>query len=465
MKGRFCSPASNVEPAGIKGRRPATAPSARRDPVLLAAFAFAVVSRLAFLWAIYADDFPYGRYLAPAREFLRGYWFSPGSAEQLPGAPLFFAFVMLFSGESFSALAVAQHALGLATWGLIVALAWRAGGLAAARWTAVLLSLQLILPYQERFALSEATAHFLLAAALYAAAGAEGQPTRGRAALAGLLAGLAALSRGEFLVLGPLLAAALSLPRGRSWGRTGAFAAAWALALGGWLAHNRLAGVGGFNALGSSILVDTAMPLIRHDLPSQALAKSILREEEAACGGQPRCTPRLRAVRRLQFLSGEDTAESLIRAQAAVGEVAREAILTRPFAYLPRVWANVRKGLRPIAWVSEDQLVRGSAVGLSRERGGGREALWDFLERGPQYAGWAPLLLALLAPLGLRGAPAGAVRAAALAAAVSVGVLLALAPADMSARLQSSIYLPLCVLGGLCAAFLPGRLGFFRARG
>lgn len=248
------------------------------------------------------------------------------------------------------------------------------------------------------------------------------------------------------------------LPRqGRSWSRIAAFAAAWALALGGWLAHNRLAGVGGFNALGSSILVDAAMPLIRHDLPSQAPVKTILREEAAVCGGAPGCTPRIRAVMRLQSLSGEYNAGSLIRAQAAVGEVAREAIPSRPFAYLPLVRANAVKGLRPIPWVSEDQLVRGSAVRLSRERGGWREVFWTLLESGPQYLGWAPLLLALLAPLALRGAPAVAVRTAALAAAVSAGVLLALAPADMSARVQSSIHLPLCVLGGLCAASLAAR--------
>lgn len=432
-----------------------TSPTARRDPVLLAAFALAVAARLVFIGAIRADDFPYGRYLAPAREFLAGNWLSPGSAEQLPGAPLFFAFGMLFAGESFSALAAAQHALGLAAWVLTVALAWRAGGLAAARWTAVLLSLQLILPYQERFLLSEATAHFLLAAALYAAAGGEGAPGRGRAALAGLLAGLAALTRGEFLVLGPVLAAALALPGAGRSRRVAAFAAAWALMLGGWLAHNRLAGVGGFNALGSSILMDAALPLVRHDLPSQALAKSILREEQAVCGGAPGCTPRIRAVMRLQALSGEHNAGSLIRAQQDVGAVAREAILSRPFAYLPLVWANVRKGLRPIPWVSEDRLVRGSAVALSRERGGWRKGFWDLLEAA-QYSGWAPLLLALLAPLSLYRAPGRAVGTAVLLAAVCAGTLLALAPADMSARLQSSIYLPLCVLAGLAAARLPG---------
>lgn len=439
--------------------------SARRDPVLLAAFAFTLAARLAFIGAIRAGDFPYGRYLAPAREFLAGSWLSPGSAEQLPGAPLFFAFVMLFAGESFTALAAAQHALGLAAWGLTVALAWRAGGLGAARWTAVLLSLQLILPYQERFPLSEATAHFLLAAALFAAAGGEVTPGRGRAALAGLLAGLAALTRGELLVLGPLLAGALAWPRqGRSWSRAAAFAAAWALMLGGWLAHNRLAGVGGFNALGSSILVDAAMPLIRHDLPSHALVKTILREEAAVCGGSPGCTPRLRAVMRLQALSEEHGAASLIRAQVEVGAVAREAILSRPLAYLPLVWANARKGLRPIAWVSEDGLVRGSAVSLSRERGGRRAAFWGFLERGGQYLGWAPLLLALIAPWSLHRAPAGAVRTAVLTAAIPACLLLALSPADMSARLQSSVFLPLCVLGGLSAAQLHGRLAAPAAR-
>jgi hypothetical protein len=267
---------------------------------------------------------------------------------------------------------------------------------------------------------------------------------------------LAALTRGEFLVLGPLLAGALALSRqGRSWSRVAALATAWALMLGGWLAHNRLAGVGGFNALVSSILVDAALPLIRHDLPARAQAKAILREEQAVCGGAPGCTPRIRAVMRLQSLSGEHNAESLIRAQQDVGAVAREAILSRPFSYLPLVWANVRKGLRPIAWVTEDKLVRASAVRLSRERGGWRETFWAFLERGPQYLGWAPLLLALLAPLSLYRAPSRAVRTAVLLAAVSAGTLLALSPADMSARLQSSIYLPLCVLGGLSASSLP----------
>ncbi|MBI5247472.1 MAG: hypothetical protein HY923_09840 [Elusimicrobia bacterium] len=430
-----------------------------RDPVVLAAFAFAFVARLAFAAALPAADFPHRRYLGPAVEFLHGRWFSAGSADQLPGAPLLFAICMLFVGENFSALAIVQHALGLATWCLMVRAAGRAGGLRTARWMGWLLAAQLIFPFEERFILSEATAHFLFAAALDAAVGLREDPGAGRSrfAFAGWTAGLAALTRGELLLLGPLLATALALPRkDRSLGRLGVYAAAWLLTIGGWIAHNRLAGCNGFNASGSSFLIDTALPLVRYDLPSEPLVKRILREEEAAYGWQGAGTARLRAVERLRALDDPERGyPALFRAQFAVGRVAREAILTRPLRYAAIVWSHFRGGFRPIAWVSQDQLVDESAVRRSRSKGGWRERFWTGLERGPQFLGWAPLLLVLLSPLGLFFARPKNMWASGLLAAIALGIVCAGAPINfMVSRYQAGFYLPLCMLGGLSADFL-----------
>jgi len=439
-----------------------------RDPWVLTAFAFTAAWRVAFALAVPTEETPHHRYLAPALEFFRGRPFSAESADQFPGAPLFFAFSMALTGGSPAALAGAQHALGLATWCVAVYVALRAGGDRAARWTAALLSLQLIFPYQERFLFSETTAYFFCAAALAAAVGLRDNPTagRGRFAVGGWLAAMAGLTRGEFLVLGPVLLAAQALPhKGRSAARLAVYAAAWALTLGAWLAHNHLAGCPGFNPLGASILVDYVIPLVRHDLPTHAAAKAILLEEAAVCGESHRCTPRLRAVERLQALDGGSRGESKFRAQLEVGAIAREVMFTQPLSYAALIWPNFKRGLTPLPWVENERIVSGSAIDRSRARGGWRERFWSWLERGPQNLGWAPLLLSLLAPIGIYLArPKRGVWTAGVTALLAVLLLAGVAPADMSPRLQASVYLPLCLLGGLSADFLSAAFARRRRR-
>ncbi len=433
-----------------------------RDLFVLPAFVLAVAARVAFAVALPAADFPFHRYLAPAFEFAKGRWFSAASADQLPGAPLLFALAMPFVGENWAALALLQHALGLATWVLVVLSARDSGGARAARWTAWLFTAQLLLPYQERFLLSETAAHFFLAAALYAAIILRENPGagRGRFAFGGFLAGMAALTRGELLVLGPILTAALALPRkGRPLGRVAVYATAWAVAVGGWTLHNRLSGCAGFNALGASTLIDPALSLVRYDLPSNPAVKKLLREEAAACGSEYDCIAHLRTARRLQELDGPGP-EALYRAQFAIGEVAREAILTQPLRYAALIWPNVRRGAAPIDWVGNEALVGGSAITASRARGGWRETFWSVLERGPQSFGWAPLLLSLLAPLGLLLARPKSAWGAGAAASVAVAVVCVVSLSGMSARLQSSVYPPLCLLGGLSAAYMSDALRF-----
>lgn len=424
------------------------APEGRRafGPAAWTVLALAAAARAAFHAALPVSLDGAGRYMIPARHFLEGRLSSPETLHDLPGAPLFQALVFLVLGVRPEAVAVVQRFLGLAALALLMDAAARSWGRRAAAVAGALAALQLVLPYQEAFLLAESPGQFLLAAALWSAVRLHGErPGAPWAwALGGAAAGAAGLTRGEFLALGPFLAVCLSLGGGRRGPRRGGalFLGAWLVLVGGWVLRNgAVFGYWGLNPHAPTVLLDTVLPLVRHDLPSFPRAKEVLREAQASCR-LVGCDPRPVALESLRLEAGG----SLLEAQLALGAVAREAAATRPAAYLYGAAKNFLGYLRPIPWVRESLVQPVSAVRDSRSRGGWRTAFWAGVE-ALEPAGWLPLALAWLSPLALfwRGAPGR------WAAAAALGALLLPAAAASGfrtvGRTQAGFYLPAALLG------------------
>jgi hypothetical protein len=435
------------------------APRERIDGVTAigAALFAAVLLRVAFQLYFPLTDCVNTSYVNPAKDILAGQFAAPGSLLRLPGAIYFFAFCLaLFHGDYGSVVAV-QHLLGIVSLCVAIDFAREAWGRRAGICAAALLSLQFLFALQESYLQSEAVCQLLLLATLRVALHLRrNNPFRlWPWALGGAAAALTALTRGEYVLLGPLTAAALALPgagrAGARLPRAGLFLAAWAFLVGGWVLRNRLLfGYTGLVPDGPAVLMDTVLPLVRYDLPTQPLVKRVLKEEtvkwEAQKDSGPHLHPRVSAGFRLESEFGY----SHVQQKQALAEVAREAALTQPRRYLRLVWGNAREYLTPQLWLLSTSLSP-NWTRFSPE-GGAPLALWRLLWLDQGW-GWAATAAAALALVLLPFAPAPQRWAAALVAAVYLYNLLMLSLMTFNTRMQSILCVPL----GLAGAFAAGR--------
>jgi 4-amino-4-deoxy-L-arabinose transferase-like glycosyltransferase len=216
----------------------------RRSTILLSLFALALVLRI--LWLAYAQPQPwsdYEDYRSMAASLLdhQQLGYPEPSARRLPGLPAFLALMMLFS-RSLTWLSLSQVLVSSAIVVAVAELTRRLTGgdvrLMAAAGLATAINPSLI-AYAPVLA-SEHLFALLTLCALLMAVGSE-RPTPGRAALTGVLAGAAVLTRGESLFYVPLLALLLLLPaqpRMRRATLLAAFAAVCAVIVAPWYVRN-----------------------------------------------------------------------------------------------------------------------------------------------------------------------------------------------------------------------------------
>ena len=140
-----------------------------------------------------------------------------------------------------------------------------------------------------------------------------------------------------------------------------------------------------------------ATGLVRHDLPTYALAKKILREEVVKCGNENGCSARNHAYERLE----RDHGYTFLRAMYEFGEIGRETLVTQPLAFLPMFWSNFKNYLIPIPWIDEDLRDWQGVVAKMKVRSSAQAAFWEALARGPQYFGWILAVMVLLLPVGI----------------------------------------------------------------
>lgn len=366
---------------------------------------------------------------------------------------------MSLVGARPAALTAFQHAVGLGLAWLAMRWAQRAFGRRPAALAGLLLALDLKFGFHECVLRSETAAQLYFLGALWLALRARTDTRGGPGAwgAAGLCAALAGLTRGEFLLLGPLLGVFLALPggAGRRGARWAAFALAWVLPLGAWAARNRaVTGYAGINLHGSTVLLDSVLPLVRDDLPTYPLAKRLLREE-AAHEAQTRINARPAAWRRLETEHGY----GYVQAGRELMAVAWEAVRTRPLRYAALVAGNVPGYLLPVPWLEENRHYRPVAEFIGAA--GGPRAGFARLAGWDQSLGWAISLLALLSPLAWRRAGPDARWAMALLWAVYATLVLDMALVRaVVARYQAQLFLPLALLAALALSEL-----WRRARG
>lgn len=402
--------------------------------------ALAVALRLtAYAMLPWADD--NGGYVLIARDWLAGRWSQPAGLNRLPAAPAMFAALIAVFGNRPQWLGAAQHLVGLAAAALLVAAVLRAWGARAAAFAAWLLALEVRFAYGECFLVSEPLAWLMLAACFYCAVRAAGPRARARDWLAcGLVCGLAALTRGEETVLGPVCAAALAARRlsGRQLARAAGLLAMWALPIGVWGLHNFATfGYPGLCPDSLTTLTDTALPLIRFEGGVEPEAKAVLLEQWTAARRQGgTLDPRSTTLSRLERENGYD----YLRAETALSAIVREAVERHPLRYLTLTKSNFR------SWL-EDNLTEGAQAGISGgllgESPAGRRLL--AFERGLSRA------ILVLAAFGavLLTTPRRGRWEAALAAAFFLALWAAVSLCDRpNARMQAELFLPLSLLAG-----------------
>jgi 4-amino-4-deoxy-L-arabinose transferase-like glycosyltransferase len=342
------SPAPRMQQIGRVGKRPWYL-----DPGLVAVLLIGLVLRLAF--ARIAPVFLEGdsqSYLVPAWDLASGQGFSP-ELRRTPIYPLLVTASFTLFGQDLQPLAIVQHALGLTTVGLVYLLArynyGRFAGLLAGLAIAVS-GPQLI---YERYVMTEAVFGLALVAvgvsalaALRPWIGGTVALSRSRYALmlvSGLAIGLAALTRPVAQAILPLflLAILLSLPRWRTALKAaGLVLAGYALITVPWsvrnlAAHDSLTASGG---LGRSLIARTVKYDTLFDwkwLSETYGSRDDLAARERMLLYRKRGNiPSGRSVRPYQDALTEELGLSQGQAEAAMREVALEAIARRPLEYV-----------------------------------------------------------------------------------------------------------------------------------
>ncbi|MBI3297794.1 MAG: glycosyltransferase family 39 protein [Elusimicrobia bacterium] len=415
-----------------------------------AVLVFAVLTRMVLAHFIpLADDGGNASYVNTARDIFSGHYAGYSTLHRLPMTSWIFAGGLRLFGGDVHMLPLLQRALGLAT----IAMAMGTAGLAWGRRAAVLAGLLLVMQgqfaFQESFLLSEPSARFFLALAVLCAVGL-GKSRPGAGALfagfgLGLVSGLAALTRGELIVLGPIIAAYLALagkpgfPRGLPI----LCLAGWALVIGAWVIRNeRVFGYRGLTPDSVTTMTTTALPLIDYDSGVELEAKRFLREQVAAAGSTNGLDPRPTTIERLQ----KERGYTYLRAETALGRIVREAVFARPLGYLWRAFPNILKYLWPMRW-AEDR--NGGRMRLPPEAD--NPALWSLLKLD-QLWGFVVLAAALAAPGRIRRRVAGRLEAGFVCAIfVALWVVIGLVDVPVP-RIQAQLFLPLALLGGFASA-------------
>ncbi len=161
------------------------------------------------------------------------------SAYRPPLYPLLLALCLKSPLGFLPTVAVVHWALGLATVGLVLAIAGRVPRLPTAL-AGLLVALDPLLLHSSTLLMTETLAAFLAALAMLLLANAETSRGNLRWGLAGATLGLAALCRPTFLLVIPL-AAMIVVLRQRRWQSAAALAAAGAIVLAPWAARNWIA--------------------------------------------------------------------------------------------------------------------------------------------------------------------------------------------------------------------------------
>jgi Flp pilus assembly protein TadD len=169
-------------------------------------------------------------YVARARVILDGGLLWDHVSIHAPLYPVLVALVFAATDGSFLALYALQHALGLATLLLVHRITGRAFGPLAANAALALAALSWVPVYYEGHPLAEALATFLVAAATVQLLRADEGGWR-RAAAAGAILGLAAITRANVLAVAPLAAAWLAGGPRRRVARAASFLGAVALVI------------------------------------------------------------------------------------------------------------------------------------------------------------------------------------------------------------------------------------------
>lgn len=239
---------------------------------------FALLLRLAFNFrspALVGKDSQ--SYFLPGWELARAQPFEIGQ-RRTPGYPLFVAGVIITLGEDLRALALAQHLLGVATVAVTYLLGKLTFGRSAGLLAGLLVAVSGPLLIYERYVMSEALFGLLLALAMLTGVvavqrsgsragdggmGGWGAGALGRWLVAGLVLGLAVLTRPIAQMLIPLLALSALLATGRDWrrGLLGVLALVVGVALvqGPWVLRNALTtGNVGASTFGRTLIARTA---------------------------------------------------------------------------------------------------------------------------------------------------------------------------------------------------------------
>ena len=377
-------------------------------------------------------------YLLPGFDLARGFEFAP-ILKRPPLYPAFVGGVIALFGEELRALMLVQHGLGVATAVAAFALGRQLYGPAAGLLAGLLTALSGPLLVTEHYLMSETLFGALLIGALLVFVAGLRRPSFALFALAGVLVGLAALTRPIAQLVAVLLACALPLllvRRRRSLAYAAALLGGFAVTVLPWMARNQA--VQGTFAIAGGLGEGLAVRTIRYDQQFDfrdpaggdgdrqlARARRIYREE-ASDGSAYELARRVRE----ELGVSEARADGLLR-QLALGVILRQPdyyarttaeMAVRTFAGRPVrlrqdwtpwrniVWEPRVAHLLPVPTPAEDRAF-GSAEALATVYDPAR---WPF-----------PAVLALLAAVGGLAGLAPERRPALLLATLVLGVLLA----------------------------------------